>query len=282
MLNTIIATKMGMTQAWSKTGKRLAVTKCKVGANMVVGQQAAHAVEKTPQGKTLKAVTIFEIGYGKKKIANTPKPLRSRLEKSGFSVGVRTVGGLRQFEGEDFGLKVGDTLTIDKVLSVGDVVAVQGETKGRGFAGAVKRYGFAGGPKTHGQSDRQRAVGSIGNRTTPGRVWKDKRMPGHMGNETQSVSGLVVLYIDLASSEVWLSGPVPGFNSSSVKITKTGEKRDIELDLNLMGLQPKVVASEAVEVEAPVVEEVAVEAATETAPEAITEVVETTEETTKA
>lgn len=266
MLNTIIATKMGMTQAWSKTGKRLAVTKCKVGANMVVGQQTTQAIEKTPASSTLKPVTIFEIGYGKKKIANTPKPLRSRLEKSGFSVGVRSVGGLRQFEGEDFGLKVGDTLNIDKVLAVGDVVAVQGETKGRGFAGAVKRHGFAGGPKTHGQSDRQRAVGSIGNRTTPGRVWKDKRMPGHYGTDTQSVSGLVVLYIDQVNNEVWLSGPVPGFNSSSVKITKTGEKRAVELDLDLMGLQPKV---------AEVV-------ADETVAETAAEVAETTEETTKA
>lgn len=259
MLNTIIATKVGMTQAWSKSGKRLAVTKCKVGANMVVGQQETHAIEKSRQGNALKSVTIFEIGYGQKKIANTPKPLRSRLEKSGFSVGVRTVGGIRQFEGQNLDLKVGDTVAIDKVLEVGDVVAVQGETKGRGFAGAVKRHGFSGGPKTHGQSDRERAVGSIGNRTTPGRVWKNKRMPGHYGNETQSVSGLVVLYIDPATNEIWLSGPVPGFNSSSVKITKTGERRAIELDLNLMGLQPKAPEAPAAEVE--VVNAPAVEAA---------------------
>lgn len=236
MLNTILATKIGMTQAWSKTGKRLAVTKCKVGANMVVGQQLTQAVEKTYQGNALKTCTIFEIGYGAKKIANTPKPLRSRLEKSGFSVGVRSVTGMRQYEGQDLGLKVGDAVTADQVLAVGDVVSVQGETKGRGFAGAVKRHGFKGGPKTHGQSDRQRAVGAIGCRTTPGRVFPGKRMPGHYGNETQSVSGLVVLYIDQAQNEVWLSGPVPGFNSSAIKITKTGEKKSIELNLDLMGL----------------------------------------------
>lgn len=236
MLNTILATKIGMTQAWSKTGKRLAVTKCKVGANMVVGQQTTQAIEKSHQGNALKACTIFEIGYGAKKIANTPKPLRSRLEKSGFSVGVRSVTGMRQYEGEDFGLKVGDKVMAGQVLAVGDVVSVQGESKGRGFAGAVKRHGFKGGPKTHGQSDRQRAVGAIGCRTTPGRVFPGKRMPGHYGNETQSVSGLVVLYIDQAQNEVWLSGPVPGFNSSSIKITKTGEKRSVELNLDLMGL----------------------------------------------
>lgn len=237
MLNTILATKIGMTQAWSKTGKRLAVTKCKVGANMVVGQQSTQAVEKSYQGNALKACTIFEIGYGVKKIANTPKPLRSRLEKSGFSVGVRSVTSMRQFEGQDLGVKVGDAITADQVLAVGDVVSVQGESKGRGFAGAVKRHGFKGGPKTHGQSDRQRAVGAIGCRTTPGRVFPGKRMPGHYGNETQSVTGLVVLYIDQAQNEVWLSGPVPGFNSSSVKITKTGEKRPVELNLDLMGLR---------------------------------------------
>lgn len=263
MLNTILATKIGMTQAWSKTGKRLAVTKCKVGANMVVGQQLTQAVEKSYQSKTLKPCTIFEIGYGAKKIANTPKPLRSRLEKSGFSVGVRSVTGMRQFEGDDLGLKVGDSLTADKVLSVGDVVSVQGESKGRGFAGAVKRHGFKGGPKTHGQSDRQRAVGSIGCRTTPGRVFPGKRMPGHYGSETQSVSGLVVLYIDQVHNEVWLSGPVPGFNSASVKITKTGEKRPVELNLELMGLGTPAVS----ETVAAVTEEVTTESAAATTEE---------------
>ncbi len=247
MLNTIIATKIGMTQAWSKDGKRLAVTKCKVGPNMVVGQQLTKALEKTYKASDLKPCTIFEIGYGKKKIANTNKPLRSRLEKSGFSVGVRSVSGIRQFEGENFDLKVGDTLATDRVLSIGDVVAVQGQTKGRGFAGGVKRHGFKGGPKTHGQSDRQRAIGSIGCRTTPGRVWPGKRMAGHMGNVTQSVSGLVVLFIDTDNNEIWLSGPVPGSNTSTIKITKTGDKKAIELDLSLMGLEKVAPAVEAVE-----------------------------------
>ena len=127
-------------------------------------------------------------------------------------------------------------MSLDQVLAVGDVVKVQGTSKGRGFAGGMKRHGFSGGPATHGQSDRQRAVGSIGSGTYPGRVWKGKKMPGHYGVETRTVHGLVVLYIDPETKEVWLSGPVPGFNTSTVKIEKTGQQKKVELDLAAMGL----------------------------------------------
>jgi len=164
MLNTIFATKLGMTQAWSKTGKRLAVTKCRVADNMIVGEQKISATQKTPQGNALMDCRIIEVGYGKKKLKNVPKPLRSRLEKSGFSVGVQKVQGIQRFAEtpesvETF--KVGGMVKTSDVLKVGDVVEVQGKTIGHGFTGVVKRYGFAGGPATHGQSDRERAVGSI-------------------------------------------------------------------------------------------------------------------------
>lgn len=250
MLNTIFATKLGMTQAWSTAGKRLAVTKCLVADNLIVGEQKVQAQEKTPQGVTLKDCRIVEVGYGEKKLKNVPKPLRSRMEKSGFSVGVRKVQGVQRFdEAEDTAaaLSVGKAVKISDVLAVGDVVEVQGKSIGRGFAGVVKRHGFAGGPATHGQSDRERAVGSIGNRTTPGRVFKNKRMHGHYGDEPKTVSGLVVLHIDADKQEVWLSGPVPGSTAGLLRIRKTGEQKAIELDLKVAGLQ---VAAPTVEVEA--------------------------------
>lgn len=218
MVNSIFATKIGMMQAWTKQGKRLAVTRCQVAPNLVL----SHTKNNQPEDRTL-----IEVGYGKKKIKNMSKPLRTQLEKGGFSVGVRTITGVSV--SPDAAPAVGTTFAAQDVLTVGDVVMVQGTSKGHGFAGAVKRHGFAGGPKTHGQSDRERAVGSIGAGTTPGRVFKGKRMPGHYGVETVTVRNLVVLRINPETQEVWLSGPVPGSLTSTVKISKTGKTKAVEL-----------------------------------------------------
>jgi large subunit ribosomal protein L3 len=257
MLTTVFATKVGMTQAWTTSGKRLAVTRCVVKPMAVIGHQ-------TPKTKNNSAQEpILEVGYGDKKLKNMSKPLRTRLERSGFSFGVKEIRGLKlqTSEGEETPA-IGSTLKADGVLAVGDVVKVQGVSKGKGFAGAMKRHGFAGGPATHGQSDRARAVGSIGQRTTPGRVWKGKRMPGHMGVVNKTISGLVVLHIDPVTQEVWLNGPIPGFATSTVVIRKTGDTKAIELDMNASGIEVKPVEEvQEVQVEEPQAEEVQVEAA---------------------
>ncbi len=235
MLTTVFATKIGMTQAWTTSGKRLAVTRCVVNPMAVIGHQ-------TPKNSH---DIILEVGYGDKKLKNMSKPLRTRLERSGFSSGVTSIRGVKvqASEGEETPA-IGSTLKSTDVLAVGDVVKVQGISKGKGFAGAMKRHGFAGGPATHGQSDRARAVGSIGQRTTPGRVWKGKRMPGHMGVDTKTISGLVVLHIDPITHEVWLNGPVPGFATSTVVIRKTGDTRNVELDMDASGIKVAPVAEE--------------------------------------
>ena len=250
MLDAIFATKLGMTQAWSKKGKRLAVTKCKVQPNAIVGVIETSVTDKSTRTWNQKPQTVVEVGYGAKKLKNMDKPLRNRMQKSGFSFGVKQIQGVRYDGAEESPLKAGDSVRLEQVLEVGDLVKVQGVSKGRGFAGAMKRHGFHGGPRTHGQSDRERAVGSIGSGTTPGRVWKGKKMPGHYGVETRTVYGLTVLHIDPETQELWLSGPVPGFNSSEVRIEKVGKKKPVELDLKLMGLE-----KEEVKVEAPVEEE---------------------------
>ncbi len=238
MITQVFATKQKMTQAWTKLGKRMAVTQLSVVNNLVIGQKLSE--DQQPLS--------FEVGYGQRKLKNVQKPLRSRLEKSGFSVGV---AHLKQVAAEkDSQLKVGDTVKVQDVLTVGDVVKVQGVTKGRGFAGAMKRHGFQGQQKTHGQSDRARAVGAIGNRTTPGRVFRGKRMAGHYGTEVQTVLGLTVLHVDPSTQVIWLSGPVPGHMQGMVQITKTGEKRQIELDIKASGITPAVVES-APQVETP-------------------------------
>lgn len=236
MLNAVIATKIGMTQAWTTAGKRVAVTRCFVEPLLVLGKQPQIVADQQ----------IIEVGYGDKKIKNMSKPLRTRLEKSGFSIGVKTVRGMAVTPAEDGSVPTaGTTLALAEVLTVGDVVKVQGTTKGRGFAGAVKRHNFKGGPVTHGQSDRLRTVGSIGSGTNPGRVLKGKRMPGHFGDETQTIKGLVVVHVDPITSEVWLSGPIPGAPQSHVTITKVGESRSIELDRQASGIV-EVAAPEAV------------------------------------
>ena len=248
MLDTIFATKIGMTQAWSTDGKRLAVTRCNVGNNCVIGEHRTQVNNKLSTKFEKQSATILEIGYGDKKLKNVHKPLREKIKKSGFSFGIKQVRGVRvvtdqvqddsSTDSDETIVKsqVGQIITVDQVLEEGDMVQVQGISKGRGFAGAIKRYGFHGGPKTHGQSDRARAVGSIGAGTDPGRVWKGKKMPGHYGVETKTVFGLVVLRVDSETGEVWLSGPVPGFNSSIVRITKIGRKRNLKLDLKALGL----------------------------------------------
>jgi len=238
MLNDFFVTKIGMTQAWTKDGKRLAITRCAVNSNIVVDTRALDVIDRESLVRQTKPVTILEIGYGRKKLKNISKPLRSKLEKGGFSFGVTNLKGVRA-EDETSMPKVGESINVDQVLAVGDVVQVQGISKGRGFSGGVKRYGFKGGPRTHGQSDRERAIGSIGAGTTPGRVYKGKRMPGKYGNDTKTVTGLVVVHIDTEGGELWLSGPVPGSMNSSVRIRKTGEAKSVFLDAAASGIKVK-------------------------------------------
>jgi large subunit ribosomal protein L3 len=108
-------------------------------------------------------------------------------------------------------------LTVE-VFEIGELVDVIGTSKGKGFAGAVKRYHFRGGPKTHGQSDRQRAPGSRGSGTTPGRVYKGARGPGHMGNRRVTSQNLKVVYVDPDRNLLGVRGAVPGAKGGLVMI----------------------------------------------------------------
>lgn len=149
---------------------------------------------------------------------------------------LNTVSGLKRKMGQAFieGFRVVVTkISTDqapKGFSVGDMVAVTGTSKGKGFAGVVKRWHFKGGPKTHGQSDRQRAPGSIGATTTPGRVLKGKHMAGRMGGRTVTVKNLHVVSIDPEKKELVVSGPVPGNFGDVLKIRKisAGSLKELE------------------------------------------------------
>lgn len=209
MVKQLLATKRQMTQAWTTEGVRIPVSVLRANDCMVIGKG-----NKT--GKLL-------VGAASKKLKNVAKPQRNQLEKAGFSIGFRKVAEIIVEGEEASALTAGTKINASDVLSVGDVVKVTGTSKGSGFTGVVKRWGFKGGPRTHGQADRERAPGSIGSGTTPGRVYKNKHMAGRAGNERVTVEGLLVVAIN--GDDVWVKGLVPGSMNGVVTITKTGTKK---------------------------------------------------------
>ena len=121
---------------------------------------------------------------------------------------------------------IGTEITVADFAS-GDVLKVTGTSRGKGFAGVVKRWGFAGGPRTHGQSDRERAPGSIGMATTPGRVFKGKKMAGHTGNARKTVSGVIVYDIDVENNLILVKGAIPGAPNSLLMLEKVSSKKPL-------------------------------------------------------
>lgn len=268
MLTSVFATKIGMTQAWTQSGKRLPVTKCKAQLHRVVAVRDEQVRDKSTLTPELISVKQVIIGYGNRPLKRLTKPLQGILTKQGFSDGVKKMMTVRVSpDALDTAITAGSTVSLSSELEVGDLVQVQGTSKGRGYAGVVKRHGFHGGPATHGQSDRERAPGSIGQRTTPGRVFKNHRMAGHFGVELKTVTGLVVLRVDDETGEIWLSGPVPGSISSLLKITKMGSKKDVRL-FATEAETPAVAEPESVESAEPELTETEAVVAPETEPEA--------------
>jgi len=141
------------------------------------------------------------------------------------------------------GLELGSTINPKDVVSVGMICNIQGTSKGKGFAGVVKRWNFAGGPRTHGQSDRLRAPGSIGQGTTPGRVHKGKKMAGRMGSDTVTVKQSTIIAFNESDNTVWVTGPVPGARHSLVRLSIVDQKNLGEV-VYITGGLPKVEVNE--------------------------------------
>lgn len=203
MIQGIIGRKIGMTQVFGEDGKVMAVTAIEAGPCSVtqikrVGKEGYEAVQ---------------LGFGTAKRLNSPQ--RGHLKKVGL------LKYLCEFEASDIdAIQVGQMVDVG-IFKAGDLVDVSGISKGKGFAGVVKRHHFAGGPKTHGQSDRHRAPGSIGATTSPGRVWKGMRMAGHMGNERVTVRRLKVVEADSERNLLLIRGAVPGARRGLVTIRKS-------------------------------------------------------------
>lgn len=209
MIQTIIGKKLGQSQGFLEDGRRIPLTKIDV-STLVISQV------KTEEKEGYSAV---QLGYGINKKAD--KPLLGHVKKAGLSSVPRFFRESKVDKIE--GLEAGSAVNVEEVLAAGDIVDVTGTSKGKGYAGVVKRHHFKGGPKTHGQSDRHRAPGSIGQSTTPGRVYKGKRMAGRMGAEQVTVKNLEV--IDYSDGILTLKGLIPGPISSIVAITRRGTNK---------------------------------------------------------
>ena len=204
MLKGLIGKKVGMTQIFDENGSAVPVTLIEAGPCYVTQVRIREndgysAVQLGFDEIKPKRLTSGQLGHLKR---NELPPLRF----------------LREFRVKDPELKEGDKLTVEEVFDVGEHVDVVGTSKGKGFAGAVKRYHFRGGPKTHGQSDRQRAPGSRGPGTDPGRVFKGARGPGHMGNARVTIHNLKVVLIDSERNLLGVRGAVPGAKGGLVMI----------------------------------------------------------------
>ncbi len=160
--------------------------------------------------------TEIQIGFRETKEQHLNKPQLGHLKKSS----VIPVAKLTEFRTKDADqFKAGDPLTVES-FSRGELIDVSALSKGRGFAGVVKRYKFSGGPKTHGQSDRHRAPGSIGQSSNPSRVFKGKKMPGRMGHTRVTVKNLEIIDIDKDNHLLLVKGSVPGSRNTLVEVRK--------------------------------------------------------------
>jgi large subunit ribosomal protein L3 len=213
MLKGLIGKKIGMTQIFDEDGVAIPITLIEAGPCYVTQirteKQDGYAAVQLGFGETKpKRLTGGQLGHLKR---NDLLPLRI----------------LREFRVKDADLGEGDPVTVD-VFAIGDQVDVRGTSKGKGFAGVVKRHGFRGGPKTHGQSDRQRAPGSIGATSGTARVFKGKRMPGHMGNRWVTAQNLRVVLVDAERNLLGVRGAVPGPKGGLVTIKEVRKQEWLE------------------------------------------------------
>ena len=212
MINGIIGRKVGMTQLFAPDGTVTPVTVIKAGPCVVVQKKSAGGKDG------YNAVQLGLVEDKPVKLKNVNKPMRGHFEKTGGGIPPTRV--LKEFRLEDStdATNVGDAVLVDQFAD-GDVIEVVGRSKGRGFAGTIKRHNFNRGPESHG-SMNVRAPGSIGQSAYPSRVIKGTRSSGHMGDERVTVKNLTVARVDVENNLLMVRGAVPGANGSVVLIKK--------------------------------------------------------------
>lgn len=210
MLNQIYAIKERMHQEFIG-GKRVPVTSLLVPEHFVLDQRT---IDKDGYNALI-------LGIGQKEKGKGNKSLLGFLKSKKLDLLPKKIREVRIDASVDDSFQT----EVEKTLTTGTLITISGTSKGKGFAGVVKRWGFHGGPRTHGQSDRLRAPGSIGRGTTPGRVLKGKHMAGHMGSVNKSVRNLKIVSYNPETRNLLVSGPVPGNTKGwvTIKVTKLAE-----------------------------------------------------------
>lgn len=208
-MNTFYGFKLGQSQEYDEAGKRWPVTLVRVEPVTVVGW-------KTSEKSGYDAV---QITLGSKK--HTNKPVSGFFKNLPEKLSPKYIREIKLDKSDQLDkFAPGEKVSIADVFAAGDLVKVSGVTKGKGFQGVVRRHGFKGGPHTHGQSDRERHPGSIGQTTTPGRVYKGKRMAGHMGTTQATVRNLKVFAVKPEENLLLVTGLVPGAQNGLLTIVK--------------------------------------------------------------
>ncbi|RRR71054.1 MAG: 50S ribosomal protein L3 [Candidatus Viridilinea halotolerans] len=205
MVHGMLGRKVGMTQVFTPKGEVVPVTVINAGPCVVTQVRVAEH----------DGYDAVQLGFEQVPARKLTKPQQGHLKAAGTLVRI-----LREFSADNpQEHTVGDVINVE-LFAPGQKVDVSANSKGRGFAGVVKRHGFRGGPKTHGQSDRHRAPGSIGAGTTPGRVWKGQKMAGRMGGKRITVQNLEVVEVLLEKNLILVKGSVPGARNGLVQIRK--------------------------------------------------------------
>ncbi len=200
----ILGKKIGMTRVYSALGEATPVTVIKAGPCTVL-QVKSEAKD---------GYNAIQVGFDKKKPTRINKPMAGHFVKSGAE-GFYHIREFRIDNPDDY--TAGQEITLENLFNVGDVIHVQGSSKGRGFQGVMKRHGFAGGGAGHG-SGFHRAPGSIGCSATPSRVVKGKKMPGRMGNDTVLKKNVKIIDVRNDENIIILKGPVPGAKNGLLKM----------------------------------------------------------------
>ena len=202
--------KAGMTRIFDDAGNHIPVTVVKLINNYIV------------QAKTTETdgYSAYKIGYYEKRENLLTRPVKGELKKANVDANVTRFYELRTEEAN--AENVGKTVSIEE-FAADSYVDVTAKSKGKGFAGVMKRYGFSGGPGSHG-SHFHRRVGSIGNRATPGRVFAQKKMPGHMGDKSKTIQNLKIVEVNQEEGYMLIKGSLPGAKNSHIKISRALKK----------------------------------------------------------
>ena len=202
MKKALLGKKLGMTQIFNKDGKVVPVTVIEAGPCTVVQIKTADS----------DGYNAVQLGFGDIKAKKVTKPTAGHFKKAN----VEPKKHLREFRLDEISYNVGDELKAD-VFTAGEFVDITGTTKGKGFQGVIKRHGQSRGPMGHG-SMYHRRPGSMGPTSTPGRVFKGKKLPGHMGMQTVTIQKLEVVNVDLDKNVILVKGSVPGNKGAILKI----------------------------------------------------------------